>query len=148
MSREGSPARPCVDSGSRSSVPAAFSEPSASASTAGEEVYHVEVIASKAMSLHERIELLKVQQAKAKLDRKKAASELKNAQKRKSRVMRKARELSNQDLAEVITMRQENAKAKARRSEGGLSTEAAEGGSAEVMSLPPSHTVADSKPKL
>ena len=84
--------------------------------------------------------MLKVQQAKAKLDRKKAASELKNAQKRKSRVMRKARELSNGDLAEVITMRQENAKAKARRTEG-LSTEGAEG-SAEVMSLPPSQKVA------
>jgi hypothetical protein len=140
MSREGSPARAGVGSGARSSVPATSSEPSASETAAGQEVYHAEGIITKDMSLHERIEMLKVQQAKAKLDRKKAASELKNAQKRKSRVMRKARELSNGDLAEVITMRQENANAKARRTES-LSTETAEGG-AEVMSLPPSHKVA------
>jgi hypothetical protein len=66
--------------------------------------------------LHSQIEGLKKAQAEARVAKAKATKELRNAVKKKTRVMKKARELSNTDLAEVITMRQEAAAQKAARS--------------------------------
>lgn len=56
-----------------------------------------------------QIESLKEEQKKQRLERKKVASELKNARRRKSRLKCKARLLSNDDLALVLAMRQETA---------------------------------------
>jgi hypothetical protein len=68
-------------------------------------------------SLYEQIAELKEEQKKAQEEKKRVARELRNASRRKGRVMRKARELNNRDLAEVITMRQEVAKAKQIKAE-------------------------------
>lgn len=55
------------------------------------------------MSQH--IDRLKAEQARLRADRKRVAKELKNASKRKSRLKRKARMLSNEDLLTVLLMR-------------------------------------------
>ena len=68
-------------------------------------------------SLYEKIARLKAEQKAAREAKRVASKELRNAQRKKSRVMAKARELSNRDLAEVITMRQEAAKAKVKKQE-------------------------------
>ena len=78
-------------------------------------------------SLHVRIEQLKKAQADARTAKAKATKDLRNAVKKKSRVMKKARELTNKDLAEVITMRQEAAAQRASRKAGGATSAAGPG---------------------
>jgi transcription initiation factor IIF auxiliary subunit len=55
---------------------------------------------------------LKDQQKAIRDQRKANAKSLKNAQRRKTRLKRKARELSNDDLLQVLTMREEDEKEK------------------------------------
>jgi len=59
--------------------------------------------------LHQEIEELKKAQQAARDAKKKATKDLRNAVKKKQRVMKKARELTNADLVEVITLRQQAA---------------------------------------
>ena len=56
-------------------------------------------------SLTKQIEELKAQQKTLRENRKRVASALKNSQKRKRRLVTKARMLSNDDLVQVLTMR-------------------------------------------
>ena len=60
-------------------------------------------------SLSTKIEEMKRQQAIMRAERKRAAKDLKNAQRRKRRLKGKARQLSNEDLLAVLLMRQEQA---------------------------------------
>ena len=59
----------------------------------------------KLPSLAEKIENLKKQQAEQKLERRKVAQELKNAQRKRRRLKERARGLSDADLATVIALR-------------------------------------------
>jgi transcription initiation factor IIF auxiliary subunit len=63
-------------------------------------------------SLLGSIASLKEQQKAIREQRKANAKSLKNAQRRKTRLKRKARELSNDDLLQVLTMREEDEKEK------------------------------------
>ena len=90
----------------------------------------VTVAGEHGKSLYEHIEDLKKEQQQARDDKKAVSRELRNAVRRKGRVMRKARELNNRDLAEVITMRQEVAKAKNIK----LAQEEAEAGASSAAS--------------
>ena len=56
-------------------------------------------------SLGRSIERLKEEQARLRADRKRVAKELRNASKRKSRLRKRARQLSNDDLVPVLLMR-------------------------------------------
>ena len=56
--------------------------------------------------LSRSIERLQEEQARLRADRKQVAQELKNASKRKSRLRKRARQLSNDDLVAVLLMRQ------------------------------------------
>ena len=72
-------------------------------------------------SLSTTIADMKAQQARMRADRKRLAQQLKNAQKRKSRLRTKARQLSNEDLLAVLLLRQEQG-ADAPRAEPGAAT--------------------------
>ena len=56
-------------------------------------------------SLGRSIERFKGEQARLRADRKRVAKELRNASKRKSRLRKRARQLSNDDLVAVLLMR-------------------------------------------
>ena len=94
---------------------------SAKAAVAGSPLKTTAAVAASEMpedgqpSLYDKIAKLKADQKAAREAKRVATKELRNAQRKKSRVMAKARELSNRDLAEVITLRQEAAKAKAKQ---------------------------------
>ena len=57
-------------------------------------------------SLGRSIDRLKEEQARLRADRKRVAKELRNASKRKTRLRKRARQLSNDDLLAVLVMRQ------------------------------------------
>ena len=65
----------------------------------------VRAVGAPPVSLTQQIEALKLQQKAARDARKVMAKSLKNAQKRKRRLQGRARQLSNDDLVAVLTMR-------------------------------------------
>ena len=69
----------------------------------------------RARTLFEQIEDLKKAQQRAREAKKKASMDLRNAVEKKQRVMKKARELSNSDLVEVIALREEAAALRAQK---------------------------------
>ena len=68
---------------------------------------------------------MKREQQRMRDERKRAATELKNAQRRKRRLKTKARQLSNEDLLAVLMLRQEQAAPSERDGEDGSSPGAA-----------------------
>ena len=57
-------------------------------------------------SLDDKIATMKAAQKKLKLDRKRVAKELRNAEKRRRRLRARCKELPAEDLLEVLAMRQ------------------------------------------
>lgn len=61
-------------------------------------------------SLSQQIKRLKLEQQQAKMEKQRVAKDLKNAQRRKSRLKKRARQLTDQDLVEVLQMRSDDLK--------------------------------------
>lgn len=61
-------------------------------------------------SLSQQIKRLKLEQQQAKMEKQRVAKDLKNAQRRKSRLKKRARQLTDQDLVEVLQMRSDHLK--------------------------------------
>ena len=70
---------------------------------------------------------MKREQQRMREERKRAATELKNAQRRKRRLKTKARQLTNEDLLAVLMLRQEQGAVSDQGEEGGSSRGAASG---------------------
>ncbi len=68
------------------------------------------------LNLAQSIELLKKQQAAIRAERKKVSKDLKNASKRASRLKKRARALTDDDLMQVIKMRHTTTETKATSS--------------------------------
>ena len=64
-----------------------------------------EPVAARRITLTDNIARMKLEQARLKAERMRVMKELKNATKRKNRLKRRARMLTDNDLVEVITMR-------------------------------------------
>ena len=87
------------------------------------------------LNLKQQIEVLKAQQLGMKKQRKQVAKELRNAVKKKNRLQKRARMLTNEDLAAVMLLRSQAASASscgAAPATGSATTEA-NGGEEEDM---------------
>ena len=120
-------AEPTVASAELGEAAAGAAEPTAGAAAAANAGTTATAAAApvvpKRTNLNQNILLMKLEQMRLKMERTKVMKELKNANKRKTRLKARAKMLTDNDLVEVIAMRAEMAAAAGDGSSTGGSTE-------------------------